>query len=65
LDKKLPITTVIDSNCVNFRIEKDSNVVANGKLLPNNHDDIVGKAPDLGAVEAGKDEPIYGPRPRH
>lgn len=31
---------------------------------PNLNDDFAGKAADLGALEAGKPQPVYGPRSR-
>jgi hypothetical protein len=34
-----------------------------GTVLPNVDDGFTGAAPDLGALEAGCDAPIYGPRP--
>jgi hypothetical protein len=35
-----------------------------GAALPNIHDHVVGKAPDLGAHEWGAPPALYGPRPR-
>jgi hypothetical protein len=32
-------------------------------ILPNVNDGFAGKAPDLGALQAGQPIPIYGPRP--
>jgi hypothetical protein len=34
-----------------------------GCILPNVNDGFAGKAPDLGALQAGQPIPIYGPRP--
>jgi hypothetical protein len=34
-----------------------------GIVLPNLNDGFTGAAPDLGAVEAGCPQPVYGPRP--
>jgi hypothetical protein len=31
-------------------------------VLPSVNDGFAGRAPDLGALEAGKEEPHYGPR---
>lgn len=33
-----------------------------GQVLPNINDGYAGKAPDLGAYEAGAVLPVYGPR---
>jgi hypothetical protein len=33
-----------------------------GAVVPNLGDDFVGKAPDLGAYELGRENPHYGPR---
>jgi len=40
-----------------------SPAIDRGVVLPNVDDDFTGSAPDLGAIEAGCDPPIYGPRP--
>jgi hypothetical protein len=45
-----------------FRLKAGSKAVDAGVRLPNVNDDFAGKAPDLGAYEAGKPLPIYGPR---
>ncbi|MBZ5581471.1 MAG: hypothetical protein LAQ30_04560 [Acidobacteriia bacterium] len=47
---------------LNFRLKPDSKAVDAGVRLPTINDDFVGKAPDLGAIEAGRPEPQYGPR---
>jgi uncharacterized protein (TIGR03437 family) len=44
-------------------LSAQSNAVDKGLLLPNVNDRYRGKAPDLGAQEAGCPLPIYGPRP--
>jgi hypothetical protein len=36
--------------------------VDTGAVVPNLGDDFVGKAPDLGAYELGRENPHYGPR---
>lgn len=46
-----------------FRLKPGSVAVNAGVFLPNVNDDFTGSAPDLGALELGKDMPIYGPRP--
>jgi hypothetical protein len=48
-----------------FRIKAGSKAVDVGVGLPNVNDDFVGRAPDLGAYELGKEIPIYGPRGAH
>lgn len=44
-------------------LKPGSNAVDAGAVLPGIIDDFAGKAPDLGAHEAGKPLPLYGPRP--
>jgi len=46
-----------------LRIKDGSPVVDAGVYLPNVDDGFKGKAPDLGAYEAGAEPPHYGPRP--
>ena len=41
----------------------DATAIDEGVVLPNIDDGFTGAAPDLGAIEAGCDAPIYGPRP--
>ena len=41
-----------------------SKVVDAGLRIPNVNDGFRGKAPDIGAYEAGEPLPLYGPRPR-
>lgn len=45
-----------------FRLKRSSAAVDAGCLLPNVTDGFSGKAPDLGALETGKEPPHYGPR---
>jgi hypothetical protein len=40
----------------------DSKVIDRAELLPNINDEYRGKAPDVGAYEAGQALPSYGPR---
>jgi len=46
-----------------LRPDPRSRAVDAGQVLPNINDDYEGKAPDLGAYEAGRPLPHYGPRP--
>jgi hypothetical protein len=46
----------------NFRLKRSSPAVDAGCILPNITDDFSGRAPDLGALEIGKEPPHYGPR---
>ncbi len=48
---------------LDFRLRPKSKAVDAGMILPNVNDNFTGKAPDLGALEAGQPMPIYGPRP--
>jgi len=45
-----------------FRLRASSVAVDAGCILPNITDSYSGKAPDLGALERGKQTPAYGPR---
>ena len=45
-----------------FRLNPDSKAVDAGCALPNITDGFSGKAPDLGALEVGAPEVVYGPR---
>lgn len=47
---------------LNFRLRPSSKAVDAGVVIPTVNDTFVGKAPDLGALEAGKPDPKYGPR---
>jgi hypothetical protein len=47
---------------LNFRLKSKSKAIDAGIKLPNVNDNFAGKAPDLGAIEAGTPEPVYGPR---
>jgi hypothetical protein len=46
----------------NFRLKPDSRAVDAAMKIPGVNDEFTGRGPDLGAVEQGKDEPVYGPR---
>ena len=47
---------------LNFKLKPGSKAVDAGAPLPTINDDFAGSAPDLGALEAGRPEPVYGPR---
>lgn len=53
---------VYHSMDLNFRLKQGAKVIDAGVRLPTVNDDFAGRAPDLGALEFGKPEPIYGPR---
>jgi hypothetical protein len=47
---------------LDFRLAPAGKAVDAGLRVPNVNDDYAGNAPDLGAYEAGRAEPVYGPR---
>ncbi len=47
---------------LNFRLRPSSKAVDAGEVLPTVNDDFAGRAPDLGAIELGQEEPHYGAR---
>ena len=47
---------------LNFRLKPGSKAVDAAVRLPTVNEDFAGSAPDLGALEVGKAEPVYGPR---
>jgi hypothetical protein len=47
---------------INFKLKPKSKAIDAGVNLPTVNDAFKGKAPDLGAIEAGEPEPLYGPR---
>ena len=47
---------------LDFRLSPKAKAVDKGIILPNVNDDFRGKAPDLGAIEAGEPAPVYGRR---
>ena len=49
---------------VDLRLREGAKAVDAGVALPNVNDGFAGRAPDLGAYEAGQPMPHYGPRPR-
>lgn len=48
---------------LDFRLRPGSAAIDRGVVLPNVTDGFTGRAPDLGALEAGAPVPVYGPRP--
>jgi hypothetical protein len=49
---------------LDFRLKAGSKAIDAGCILPNITDNFTGKAPDLGALEQGKQLFQYGPRRR-
>jgi hypothetical protein len=47
---------------LDFRLSPNAKAIDKGVILPNVNDDFKGKAPDLGAIEAGGLAPVYGRR---
>ena len=47
---------------VDFRLKAGSKAVDAGVAIPTVNEGFAGTAPDLGALEVGKPEPVYGPR---
>ncbi len=47
---------------LDFNLKPNSGAVDAGCKLSNLNDDFTGRAPDLGALEVGKSQPVYGPR---
>jgi hypothetical protein len=47
---------------LNFKLKPGSKAIDAGVQLPNVNDDFAGRAPDLGAYEAGRPEPHFGAR---
>ena len=54
--------TIYHAVDLNFMLNPKGKAVDAGVRLPTVNDDFTGKAPDLGALEVGKPEPVYGPR---
>ena len=57
------IATTFDGSKIDLRLKPDSRAVDSGLVLPGFNDAFASKAPDLGAFEAGQNQPHYGPRP--
>jgi hypothetical protein len=47
---------------LDFRLDPKAKAIDKGVKLPNINNTFRGKAPDLGALEAGEPVPVYGPR---
>lgn len=56
------VQRLYDFKDLDFRLRPSSRAIDRGVALPNINDGFAGKAPDLGALEAGQPLPIYGPR---
>jgi arylsulfatase A-like enzyme len=52
-----------DFKMLDFRLKPGAAAIDRGVTLPNINDSFAGKAPDLGALEAGPPLPVDGPRP--
>jgi len=57
------VQNVYKAEDFDFRLKAGSAAIDRGVVLPNITDGFTGKGPDLGALEAGKPLPHYGPRP--
>jgi hypothetical protein len=53
---------IYHSTDFNFKLKPKSGAVDSGVILPGVNDGFLGKSPDLGAIEEGTPEPVYGPR---
>ena len=58
------VQNVLRAEDFDFRLKAGSAAVDRGTPLANITDGFGGKAPDLGALEAGQTPPHYGPRPK-
>jgi hypothetical protein len=56
------VQRLYDFRTLDFRLKEGSAAIDRGIALPNINDGFTGKAPDLGALEAGQPLPTYGPR---
>ena len=56
------VQKIYKASAFDFRLKPDSVAVDRGAVLPNVTDGFAGKAPDLGALEVGQEQPHYGPR---
>src|SRR5690606_29724332 len=54
-----PVYHAVD---LNFKLKPDGKAVDAGVAIPNVNDSFIGKAPDLGALEVGSLDMIYGAR---
>jgi hypothetical protein len=58
------VQKLYDARDIDFRLRAGSAAVDHGVMLPTITDGFNGRAPDLGALEAGAVVPTYGPRPK-
>jgi hypothetical protein len=58
------VQRVYKAEDLDFTLRAGSAAIDRGVVLPNVNDGYTGTAPDLGALEAGKPVPHYGPRER-
>ncbi|HZJ33135.1 MAG TPA: hypothetical protein VFD21_16270 [Vicinamibacterales bacterium] len=58
------VQRLYDARDIDFRLRAGSAAVDHGVMLPTITDGFNGRAPDLGALEAGAAVPTYGPRPK-
>ena len=58
------VQRLYEAEDLDFRLRPGSGAIDRGIALPNVTDGYTGQAPDLGALEAGRPVPVYGPRPR-
>ena len=58
-------TRIYNAEELDFRLKSDAAAIDAGCFLPNVNEDYTGKAPDLGALEAERPVPVYGPRTRN
>ncbi|MCP5347345.1 MAG: hypothetical protein R3F41_17495 [Gammaproteobacteria bacterium] len=56
------VQKVYDARELDFRLKQGSSAIDRGQPIPNITDGYAGAAPDLGALEAGRPLPVYGPR---
>ncbi len=56
------IQKLYDANDLDFRLRPGSAAIDRGAVIANVTDGYGGRAPDLGALEAGQPVPHYGPR---
>ena len=56
------VQRLYDFKDFDFRLKPGPAAIDRGVVIPNVNDGFAGKAPDLGALEAGQPPPTYGPR---
>jgi hypothetical protein len=57
------VQKLYDARDLDFRLKPGSAAVDRGTALATVTDGFAGRAPDLGALEIGAPQPVYGPRP--